>query len=110
MAISTSTLFDFTAKAEHLISILENEFRPRFCLEHRRELNPLESFLLNDEAIPMVCFCDLPLSTIAPHLEFFGNYGLGLTKEWGIQNGLNPVMYMSNVSYLNQYILHTLMK
>jgi hypothetical protein len=42
----------------------------------------------------MTCFCDLPLSNIGKHLSQYGNYGIGLTKEWGMENGLNPILYV----------------
>jgi hypothetical protein len=42
----------------------------------------------------MVCFCDLPLSRINNHLNIYGNYGIGLTKKWGIRNGISPVLYV----------------
>ena len=41
----------------------------------------------------MVCFCDIPLSQIRNHVEKYGGYALGLSKEWGESNGINPVMY-----------------
>jgi Putative abortive phage resistance protein AbiGi, antitoxin len=49
----------------------------------------------------IVCFCDLPLSNLSEHLNFYGNYGIGLTKEWGIGKGINPVIYLSQASELN---------
>ena len=42
---------------------------------------------------PMVCFCDIPISRLSEHTTFYGEYGLGLTKEWGLKNGLEPVIY-----------------
>jgi hypothetical protein len=44
-------------------------------------------------AIPMVCFCDLPLSLIKKHVEEYGGYGIGLNKTWGVKNGVAPVIY-----------------
>jgi hypothetical protein len=41
----------------------------------------------------MVCFCDLPLSLIKKHLKEYGSFGIGLSKAWGMRNGLAPVIY-----------------
>lgn len=44
-------------------------------------------------AIPMVCFCDIPLSQIGTHADHYGEYAIGLTKQWGQENGVSPVLY-----------------
>ena len=41
----------------------------------------------------MSCFCDIPLSRIQTHSAFYGDYGNGLTKKWGLGNKLSPVVY-----------------
>jgi len=90
VTVSSNTLFHFTNSYDRLKSILELEFEPRFCLEHsptRDDGSPFEY------AVPMVCFCDLPLSQTSTHLAFYGNYGLGLSKEWGQAHGVTPVLY-----------------
>lgn len=46
-------------------------------------------------AFPMVCFCDIPLSRIEEHVNFYGEFGIGMTREWALTNGLNPLMYMA---------------
>jgi hypothetical protein len=46
----------------------------------------------------MVCFCDIPLSRIREHVNFYGEYGIGVTKEWALANKLNPVSYLSGAS------------
>lgn len=94
--LSANTLFHFTSKLENLLGILTNEFRPRFCLENYDCLAPLphsddEEYLW---AVPMVCFCDLPLSQTAFHLSVYGDYGIGMTKSWGQRNGISPILYV----------------
>lgn len=45
---------------------------------------------------PMISFCDLTvmqLSKDSDHLENFGKYGIGLTKDWGIEKRVSPVIY-----------------
>src|SRR5437660_12748311 len=90
--LSANSLFHFTGSLENLLNILREEFRPRFCLEN---FNLLQSAALDEEelewALPMVCFCDLPLSQTGFHLSVYGDYGIGLTKEWGKRNGIAPV-------------------
>ncbi|WP_245609292.1 abortive infection system antitoxin AbiGi family protein [Vibrio pacinii] len=44
--------------------------------------------------LPMVCFCDIPLSRIGEHVKFYGEFGLGMSREWAERNGLNPIMYL----------------
>ena len=100
MAISSETLFHFTDSADKLIGILTNEFLPAFCLENFNILSPFKMKKdMLEYAIPMVSFCDLPLSNIEKHLKFYGEYGIGLRKDWGIRNGLNPIVYLSHESF-----------
>jgi len=43
----------------------------------------------------MVSFCDLKLSELKVFTKNYGNFGIGLTKEWANRNGLSPVMYVN---------------
>lgn len=45
----------------------------------------------------MVCFCDV-----------YGHYGIGLTKEWGIRNGVSPVLYPYDQSPLTMRLHRSL--
>lgn len=48
----------------------------------------------------MISFCDLPLSNAKEHIDKYGGYAIGFTKEWGIKNQLNPVLYLEPNSIL----------
>ena len=85
------TLFHFTKSIDALKSILKNGFWPQYSLEDFSWYNTKMGFM----GYPMVCFCDIPLTRIGEHVGFYGEYGLGLTKHWGVSNGLNPLIYLS---------------
>ena len=110
-AISANTLFHFTGHFDNLVSILTNEFHPRFSLENFNVLsqNAQESAEL-EWAVPMVCFCDIPLSQIGFHLQVYGDYGIGLTKDWGKRNGIAPVLYAYRESILTSKVVTILTK
>lgn len=98
----SNTLFHFTNSFDILTKILENGFWPRYSLEDARWYKkPGIDFSM---AIPMVCFCDIPLSRIEDHTTTYGKYGLGMTKEWAIKKGLNPILYISQRSPLCTHI------
>ena len=104
MPISSNTLFHFTNKYENLINILENDFRPHYSLEDFNAIFPGQPVNYLKLAIPMVSFCDIPLSQTAEHLSTYGCYGIGLTKEWGKRNGITPVLYTYPESLLAGFI------
>jgi hypothetical protein len=95
--LSANTLFHFTNKT-NLISILQEcKFIPAYSVE----TSPLFD---EPKMVPMVCFCDILLSQINSHIEKYGHYGIGLTKEWGIKNSLSPVVYVSSAPPENQFV------
>ena len=51
-----------------------------------------------DAAVPMCCFCDIPLSQISDHISKYGCYAIGLKKDWAISKGITPVMYVHKES------------
>lgn len=130
--IKSNSLFHFTPKEEYLLDILENGFWPRYCsediewlipkdfkneLEKQEEDNLFISFIKNliknnisSIAYPMSCFCDIPLSKITAHTDFYGGFGLEMTKEWGIRKGLNPIFYLSDNSIIPNLIQSFLLK
>lgn len=93
MKPKSHTLFHFTKSIDTLKLMLKGGFWPRYCLEDIHWLGNEDFPYI---AYPMVCFCDIPLSRIQEHVGFYGEFGLGLTKEWAESNGLNPVSYVSS--------------
>lgn len=92
MSLSPSTLFHFTSK-QGLKGILCDNFKIKYCLEKlNHKTKPVEI------AIPMVSFCDIKISEIVEHIEKYGHYGIGLSKKWAIEKGLNPVIYLNSSS------------
>lgn len=94
--LRSSTLFHFTKSPDILESILINGFYPRYSLEDISWLAISKIFI----AYPIVCFCDIPLGRIIDHVGFYGDFGIGMTRDWAISNGLNPVTYISKTSLL----------
>lgn len=92
MGLSPSTLFHFTSK-QGLKGLLADNFKLKYCLERlNHKIKPIEF------AIPMVSFCDIKISQIVDHIEKYGSYGIGLSKEWAVEKGLNPVIYLNSSS------------
>jgi hypothetical protein len=81
---------------DRLKGILRDGFYPHYCQEYRltpEDLQAAARKLPPKNALAMVCFCDLPLSLIRNHVIEYGGFGIGLRKEWGLRNRLNPVAY-----------------
>ena len=100
MPISANTLFHFTRDIDTLFSILRSKFYPRLSLE-QRIMSKLDMRL----AIPMVCFCDIPLSQITEHTLKYGEYAIGIKKDWAIKQGVSPILYVHD----NSLILNTVL-
>jgi len=86
-------LFHFTDK-KGLYGILEKSFSVSYARE-----KIIGSRKSTEFAVPMVSFCDLRLSELKNHIDKYGSYGIGLTKEWANDHGLNPVFYVNKDSF-----------
>jgi hypothetical protein len=94
--VSSNVLFHFTKSVVAMKGILKDGFAPHYCLEYsldEADKNAAAKGSSPLRAAPMVCFCDLPMSLIERHLREYGNFGIGLKKSWGLQNGVAPVIY-----------------
>jgi len=95
MPLSSNSLIHLTNTRKALEGILENSFRVKYCKEEIK-WNEKSSTI----HVPMVSFCDIPLSQIKDHISSYGCYGIGLTREWAVRNRLNPVLYIEQHSHL----------
>ncbi len=91
--ISSQTLFNFTDTIEFLIDNLENGF---YCHTTFEKL----PYGKNGYRVPMACFCDIPLSLIKEHFNWYGRYGIGIKKSYGRELGVKPVWYITSESEL----------
>jgi Putative abortive phage resistance protein AbiGi, antitoxin len=102
MGLSPSTLFHFTNK-RGLKGILRDNFKLKYCREK----------ILIDGAgligVPMVSFCDIKISEIKEHIDKYGSYGIGLSKDWAKQKGLNPVLYLNTNSPYSKGLFDSIM-
>lgn len=105
MKPKAQTLFHFTRSVDTLKQILLGGFWPRYSLEDFRwqATNPDD---IDFAAFPMVCFCDIPLSRLDEHVQFYGNYGIGLSRAWGERNGLNPLLYLAATNSVATSLIH----
>lgn len=96
--LSSDTLFHYTTSIDIIKKILTEGFKPNYSLENFEFLFEKVDNIKNYHFIPMVCFCDLPISSGKAYIFKDRKYAIGLSKEWGEINGLNPVMYISKNS------------
>jgi hypothetical protein len=95
MAVSSNTLFHFTKKESLKKILFSKGFYVQYSDEHFEEIISPEREL-QFAFIPMISFCDLTVMQLArdsKHRINFGDYGIGLTKEWGRENRVSPVIY-----------------
>jgi len=107
--LSANTVFHFTNSIDNLLSIFKNGFYPQYCLEDI-------IYLIQDGgdhleyAIPMVSFCDIPLSQIQYHTKKYGKYAIGLYKNWAKKNKVNPVIYTYQKSAITESLATNFLK
>ncbi len=93
MAISTNSIIHYTDSFKTLNSILIEGFKITYCSE-KLKLGSSGS----SAAHPIISFCDIPLSDSKQHFDAYGKYGIGLSKQWAMKKGVNPVLYIDKNS------------
>ncbi|MFD1753567.1 abortive infection system antitoxin AbiGi family protein [Rufibacter sediminis] len=106
MALSARTLFHYTEEQGFLIDALQNGFAPRYCLEDFSYAYPPNPPGSVEIALAMKCFCDIRLSQTQEHTAMYGEYVIGLTKEWAIRNEITPVLYFHETSLNPNLYIH----
>lgn len=99
-AINADTLFHFTPKFSSLKKILSSGIRFSYSVE-----NPLDC-TNPGVAIPMVSFCDIPLSKTSRHARKYGSYCIGFNKEFllDLYNPiLNPIIYLESKNLIQSF-------
>lgn len=102
MAISANSIIHYTEKLENVLNILRSrKLRYSYCSE-KIITRGNKNF---KAAIAMISFCDIPLADYKKHffnkkdtddLGYYGDYGIGLSKKWAKDNGVNPVFYVES--------------
>lgn len=99
--IRTSSIFHYT-DYNILKQIIKTGLFPNYCAEDIRvEKNgKVKGELIG---VPMVSFCDIPLSRIDEFADRYGTCAIGLYKAWADNKAINPVFYAKDPSTLNAF-------
>lgn len=99
----TQSLFHYTKRLDNIINILvSGKLIPNYCSEDLSTMaNP--DYVIG---IPQICFCDIPVSMADNFVENYGKYAIGFKKQWGIQNGCNPIQYVNNESIIDGLVFY----
>lgn len=84
--IYSTSYFHYTKNLKSLESILQGGFQGFYCREEFKFKSELTNIY-----VPMVSFCDLPLSHIASMT--YGDYVIGMSSVWGNDSLLTPICY-----------------
>lgn len=95
---SANALFTCMRNIRFLKDILKRKkIYPRY---YKEDIEYLHLPGLSGIAYPMKCFCDIFLNKLEKHMDKYGEYGIALTKEWGLTNKIQPIQYINENSFL----------
>ena len=106
--INSSSLFHFTRSLDIIKKIIINGLRYSFAFEQlpKKIISSYlytdldikdESAISNGVAIPMISFCDIPITRASQHIEKYGQYMIGFDKvnfTKAFATLINPVIYV----------------
>jgi len=93
-------LFHYTPKLEYLLDMLVEGVWPRYCEEDFGWLVGKPACL----AIPMVCFCDIPVDAADNHQSTYGSYAVSINKASAGMLDINPVWYVHDKSSIAKHV------
>lgn len=97
---SANVLFKCMKKLDYLKSTLKMKaIVPRYYEEKINYLNIKETDKI---AFPMSCFCDIHLNKLVDHMGNYGFFAIGMNKDWGIRQGIQPIHYINEYSALRK--------
>lgn len=97
---SANVLFKFMQELDYLKEIIINKaIIPRY---YEERIEYLKIDRLKKIVFPMVCFCDINFSKLNEHVKYYGMYGIGLNKRWGIKKGIQLINYINPNSYIRK--------
>ncbi len=98
--LSSQYLYHFTPKLEYLAGILADGFQHRKMHEdvpltgYSGDVFSFPGIVRHVNSVEAVCFCDIPEHSIHTHSNQYGAFGISMTKEWGMRNGVTPIRYI----------------
>lgn len=107
MGLSSDTLIQQT-NYESLKSIItEKSFRVSYCEEQFDNGTPEEPEIAYFHVFPMICFSEIPISSLHKHLYRYGDCIIGIDQKWAIKNGFNQVHYCQRASIITKSLFET---
>lgn len=92
------SLFHYIDDLERLLEILGEGFVPNYHIEDLSGPGHEDLF----RGIPMVSFSDINPASSHTHRKSYGNFCIGLNKEWALNcKDINPIMYVSSPTLLH---------
>lgn len=91
MRIYSSSFFHYASNLDAIKGIIKDGFKVFYCKEEIYSDNSREYI-----GIPMVSFCDIPLSCLDQINYGGGQIGIAMKRNWGISHELQPVLYYPN--------------
>lgn len=136
-AQSANAIFNFMKESRYLKEILEKKaIIPRYCKEDLEYLNIHNGSVAFPEAMVLQkCFCDIQFHKLMQnfnlnpvgenylnlssdekkkikrnytHTDFYGEYGIAFSKEWGEKNNLQPIHYLNEQSLYTKHFAETI--